>query len=1204
MPGLQYVYIPLESASLIQRQHDRDVLPPGLVTIENFISSRSDNVPTLRPDVKDDSSIRVKAFRTLLGDESSLVATDEYLNSAFGLYGGENLIFLTTRFPIDNSDDVSLASYSGVEYSTVISKVIDAGTATAAVNDGISTVIISDPTQINMNQKAWYGACLLFDGDDTYWPIRLVNSKTNVVLECRADFTDATADFSVVQSHCPANTGYKFHTELFLSNSIYNTPIFDAPFSTQRISGPFIGNISEKFDYNDYFGNLIEFSGSITDYFQDPTQTSEYGQEIISRKTSATGTALFMTTKPFYNKKEGDPLVLAHAGPYYTITPEIPSSYLPPVDGGAGDIFSALPLGETHEAFWNRSFSRAKIIFDGTNKFYMPVVAYTDDLGGEGPDYSIAIMEFADDSAPTVTGHLTDYSLGATEPDFYFTNICYNATDSTIWITHSNSQTEVGGNTFVDNVIIVDVSDWSTTTTTMPTAIQCFGLEFSATGNCILATGVDSSDDGFAMKYNLTSHAWTTLTNPGPNVRYYGCGIYDDGTNWVFTISGFTALYYWGKLSGSTIVDTGSEFSSDLGQGAFRTVSNGFVYDPTGTPTYSTAVVLSGHNKVGIAAIDPTTSSVSFIKLIDETFDTSTGTYIGKFQRQILYVAGAEQFVVSHPVGGTTLRNAVSILDISPGTYVSYYVDEFTPISDLYRSKCYGIVNGYVVLFGLLEYDAVDDEWDYTPRRIRWTAPATVNNFTLDGSGTADVLGNGEFIDARTVNERIVMFESNAISTLVPRGIVDDPFDYEVIHRGIRIASNPCVVNDIIYFIADDGLLYSTNGVTVEELGASFDLTKFDDFDDKRPAWLVYSVELNSLLVFYPDDTIQTVYCICLANGLVTSWDLLDASDVYPVKSIVAVESSSDISTFVGYNPQASGQTYDEVCTISVLETGEGIDGVDTIGRFASSGNWYGEIETGNLFNEKFPEGIKIALKHIIVHTYTDSSTVTYNPDIVIEVKSVEDTAWSGADDILADSAITISSTTASLSDSTPPTAFSNVLGTADETAQTYNLPWIAANCRIYTKTGSTYTACTLVTSAPDAVNEYQITGTKQIKVYGTTGHTIYCFCENEPVVKAKVGDYVETTNGLLRITAITDYNTATLYSNRDNGLTGSHIYSEQIPVGSGKVKVAINKLVEGCKLRIRVVPRVGGEATIVKITGISLGYVPLGEKILEATGG
>jgi hypothetical protein len=588
MAGLKYTYIPLQNATLVERRHDREVTPPGLVTLKNFISSRSDDVPTLRPDIIDDATIKVKAYRTLLGD-GTLTTTDEYLNSAFGLYGGENLIYLTSRFPLDNSTDVTLGTYSGIEYSTIKSKLIDNGTATAHFNDNNENVVISDSTQINMNQKAWYGACILIDGDTTYYPIRLVTDKSTVVLESLSDVDNSTAAFKVLQSHCPENDGYKFHTELFLSNSIYNTPIFANPFSTQRMSGPFIGNITTETDYIDYTGTFTQFTVAQSTQFQNqfnPAPTSEYNSETLSKKFGATGLGIYMCTKPFYEKwsvdGNGDPLAVTNAGPCYTITPEIASSYLPPIDGGAGDLFSILPLETDYTEFWNRSFSKGPIIFNETNKFYMPVIVYGADVDGGGPDYSVAIIEFLDDATPTTVGHLTDFSLGATLPvgGFQFTNMCWNGTDNTIWI--SISDNDVGA-VIDDRVIVVETATWTTTTLTMPDQILCYGLEYSesaGTTGGVLATGVDadvgSTQNGVAMFYDCDANTWTTLTNPSGDPNYYGCGIYDDTSNWVFTITGgdptvgSANLYYWGKNDSTTIVDTGVEFSTDLAKGAFR----------------------------------------------------------------------------------------------------------------------------------------------------------------------------------------------------------------------------------------------------------------------------------------------------------------------------------------------------------------------------------------------------------------------------------------------------------------------------------------------------------------------------------------------------------------------------------------------------------------------------------------------------------
>jgi hypothetical protein len=231
-------------------------------------------------------------------------------------------------------------------------------------------------------------------------------------------------------------------------------------------------------------------------------------------------------------------------------------------------------------------------------------------------------------------------------------------------------------------------------------------------------------------------------------------------------------------------------------------------------------------------------------------------------------------------------------------------------------------------------------------------------------------------------------------------------------------------------------------------------------------------------------------------------------------------------------------------------------------------------------------------------------------PDIVVEVKSLEDSVWSGPRDPLLDGSITVTTSACTIDSSTPPTAMSNILGTANGTAITYDLPWPAANCRVYTKTGSTYTPCTLVTSTPTVVNTYQITGTQEIKVMGTNAHVVYCFCENEPFIKTAVGDYVESDEGMHRINSITNYYTAVLDRYKATGSdTCTQYAAAQMPVGHGQVKIGVNKLVEGVQLRVFVLPRHGTgttatQPTVAKITGISLGYIPLGEKILEATGG
>jgi hypothetical protein len=63
---------------------------------------------------------------------------------------------------------------------------------------------------------------------------------------------------------------------------------------------------------------------------------------------------------------------------------------------------------------------------------------------------------------------------------------------------------------------------------------------------------------------------------------------------------------------------------------------------------------------------------------------------------------------------------------------------------------------------------------------------------------------------------------------------------------------------------------------------------------------------------------------------------------------------------------------------------------------------------------------------------------------------------------------------------------------------------------------------------------------------------------------------------------------------------TATHHPAARMPVGDGEVKIGITGLVEGMRLRIIVMPDSGGDATVAKITGVSVGHIPMGEKKVE----
>ena len=502
----------------------------------------------------------------------------------------------------------------------------------------------------------------------------------------------------------------------------------------------------------------------------------------------------------------------------------------------------------------------------------------------------------------------------------------------------------------------------------------------------------------------------------------------------------------------------------------------------------------------------------------------------------------------------------------------------FEPLSEIYRSLTHSVLNGYVMLLGTREYQSTNSKWEYYPRRIRWTVPLTYNDFSGTGSGTADLDGSGAILDSRTVNGRIVTFESSSIGAISPRGYSSDPWEYDRIKDNIRTISNPVVVDDVCYFIDDSGLLRQTNGVSVEAPPFSFDLTEYDDFNADKPIWLTYSPEFEALAIYNPSGSGRYVYMVEPESGGVTRFQASEVDSTSP-KSIVCVENSDDRRMMITYNP-ISADTDELVC--AELSTGSTITGKDEWTSEASDDTYhYTEFETPEIY--LVPEGAKTSIKHILIRTYTDGTTLATNPTITVLVKSLEDTQWHSAGD--TNGTITVTDSACSGTS----TAWSNTLGAAGSTV--YNTPCLATQARVYV--GS---------SLQTAGTDYTITDTKEITFGSNTGDTVYAYWENVPEVKVAAGDMINTTDGWHRITAVTDQDTMTLdhYLASGSDATATHHPAERIPVGDGEVKIGMNKLVEGVKIKVVVMHDASGDATVTKVTGITVGHVPCGDKKVE----
>ena len=177
----------------------------------------------------------------------------------------------------------------------------------------------------------------------------------------------------------------------------------------------------------------------------------------------------------------------------------------------------------------------------------------------------------------------------------------------------------------------------------------------------------------------------------------------------------------------------------------------------------------------------------------------------------------------------------------------------FFPMSETYRAGAFTVIGGYVLLIGVSEFS--NGSWTYNPRRVVWTSPGTFNDFIGYASGSQDLPGSGYLVDARTLQNNVILFESQRVAVYSFTGDIELPFTYRVISEGIYPISNPLVVDEVCYFISGQGLLYSTNGVTVDKAPGLFDLTEYVDIYDGRPVFLVFNRYTRSLLVYKYDST-------------------------------------------------------------------------------------------------------------------------------------------------------------------------------------------------------------------------------------------------------------------------------------------------------------------------------------------------------------
>lgn len=716
-------------------------------------------------------------------------------------------------------------------------------------------------------------------------------------------------------------------------------------------------------------------------------------------------------------------------------------------------------------------------------------------------------------------------------------------------------------------VVINDSDPIGTAVTSKPTTSNLKSIVRYST------SWVAVGDGDEVIRSTNNGSSWSTITASSDGVTFYG--VASNGSGGIMIV-GSDGNVWLSSNSGAAFTEKSLGITADL----YSVSSNGTSWVVCGSGGY-------------IGVINSAASSVSSVS------SGKTESLRVVLNNKIICGDGGTTLVMNDALTAVTDSTVAAFADDVTGGYYDstlglyfvttssggiYYTSTgltvgdwgtFSPLSDTYRANDYAVLNGYSILIGTSEYDSTEG-WRYNSRRIRWTSPGTLLDFASTGAGAGDLNGRGNLICGVVVNERLVLFESESISAIVPTGIVADPWNYEKIHEGLWSLSNPVVAQDKVYFIGSDGLVYITNGISVAPMDTAFDLTEFTDFTREDVVILAYSSELQSLLVFVPpadENDDRALHVVNTENGGYSTIELplfTISSDDYIPKTIIA-RNDNYLSTVMVSYVLADGTATASLLTVEFDFDGTGL--IDTLST--DTDTYHMEMLTGDI--DFTDESQKASIKHIIFDVYSDAATAG---EIGVQVKSSEDSAWWSANDF--NGTFTIDGTALSLTGS----AISNKIAASGEsgTAGAFAIPCLASQARVY------------VGSALQTLGtDYTASGTSEITMTTVplTGD-LYVYWENEPEIRVNANDlFLDEDGKIHRLTTITDYNTGVVTPGTSSSKSATHIPAETVSSsGSSEISLGLNKLVDGAQIKVYVVPRTATAGTL-KITGMRVGYLP-----------
>lgn len=486
---------------------------------------------------------------------------------------------------------------------------------------------------------------------------------------------------------------------------------------------------------------------------------------------------------------------------------------------------------------------------------------------------------------------------------------------------------------------------------------------------------------------------------------------------------------------------------------------------------------------------------------------------------------------------------------VEPATLEAAAFSPFKTVSSSFGSNVFCAVDGYLLLFGTVEY--VAGRREYWKRRVRWSVPLDPFDFSMVRySGVAELPGSGDIIAAAPAGHSVIVFDTDGVAVLDSTGEPTAPWAYRRLSEGVVIASNPVSVGSDVLFVSTDGRLMVANqsGVGEAPLRKNIKPIVADCLRDGHGVALCHLQEAGALAIgkFGSDEWV----IVDLGSFRATTWKFWQRSDTsmaYP-----AMLFSIPGRTWIGvsFGTVASPPTM-AIGSINPLGAPTGSDTV------VASVPWSAELITGEL--ELAGQGMQFSVNKVSVGGRVKGAAPRVAAGVVSPNARPDDKA--GVLDGGAGGNFTIAGTSFTAPAGKP---LSGRIGTGDGVQTTFMTPVPAYRCVAYVNG---------VKTAFTVVGAYSI----QFATPPPIGAAVDVSWIAPPEKRVRVGDFLERDDGaLFLITQLTDAWNGVISSNGGNAVAYHRPAGE---FGDGNwVGIGVARTLSRPKLRLLVKPQTGCE--------------------------